>query len=109
MQLNGKTKKINQLSIIYIILYIYSMEVRYKSAEWINIINSKEKAIIKKSIDTFKIKMLICILSLIEDDKYEFIDGYKENVDYSKITDEVLKEIKSRNFRYGHSVLEKLI
>lgn len=112
MQLNGKTKKINQLSIIYIILYIYSMEVRYKSAEWINIINSKEKAIIKKSIDIFKIKMLICILSLIEDDKYEFInkiDGYKEDVDYSKITDEVLKEIKSRNFRYGHSVLEKLI
>ena len=61
---------------------------------------AKEKAIIKKSIDTFKIKMLICILSLIEDDKYEFInkiDGYKENVDYSKITDEVLKFITTRN------------
>ena len=60
-ELNEKVKKIQQLSIIYIILYIYSMEVRYKSSEWINIINSKEKAIVKKSIDVFKIKMLIYI------------------------------------------------
>ena len=38
--------------------------------------------------------------------QFEFInkiDGYKENVDYSKITDEVLKEIKSRNFIFPQS------
>ena len=112
IELNKKVEKIDQLIIIYIILYIYSMEVRYKSAEWINIINSKEKAIVKKTIDIFKTKMLICILSLLEDTKYEFInkiDDYKEDVDYSKITDEVLKEIKSRNRRYGQSVLRNLI
>lgn len=112
IELNKKIKKIQQLSIIYIILYIYSMEVRYKSSEWINIINSKEKAIVKKSIDVFKIKMLIYILSLLEDDKYEFInkiDDYKEDVDYSKVTDEVLKEIKMRNRRYGQSVLRGLV
>ena len=88
------------------------MEVRYKSSEWINIINSKEKAIVKKSIDVFKIKMLIGILSLLENDKYEFInkiDDYKEDVNYSKVTDEVLKEIKMRNRRYGKSVLGELV
>ena len=112
IELNGKIKKIQQLSIIYIILYTYSMEVRYKSSEWINIINSKEKAIVKKSIDVFKIKMLIGILSLLENDKYEFInkiDDYKEDVNYSKVTDEVLKEIKMRNRRYGKSVLGELV
>ena len=56
--------------------------------------------------------MLIGILSLLENDKYEFInkiDDYKEDVNYSKVTDEVLKEIKMRNRRYGKSVLGELV
>lgn len=104
--------KVEQLNVIYIIMYAFSMEVRYRSYEWIDIINSKEKAIVKKSIDELKVKMLIYILKLIENNNFEFInkvDNYKEDIDYSELTEKILKEIKWQNRRSGHSVLRDLI
>ena len=103
ISLNNQIIKIHQLNAIYILFYVFSMELRYRAYEWINIINSKEKAIIKKAIEELKVKMLVCILSLIMNEELEFtnrIENYKEDVDYSKITDEILKEIKKRNRMY---------
>ncbi|MBQ2938100.1 MAG: hypothetical protein IJE05_04405 [Clostridia bacterium] len=108
ISLNNQIIKIHQLNAIYILFYVFSMELRYRAYEWINIINSKEKAIIKKAIEELKVKMLVCILSLIMNEELEFtnrIENYKEDVDYSKITDEILKEIKKRNRMYGRSIL----
>lgn len=110
--IQDKTIKIAQLNAIYILFYVFSMELRYRAYEWINIINSKEKAIIKKSIEELKVKMLVCILSLLKNDNIEFIkkiDNYKEDISYSKLTDRILKEIEFKNKQYGKSVLENLI
>lgn len=107
-----KIIKIEQLNAIYILFYAFSMELRYRAYEWINIINSKEKAIVKKAIEELKVKMLVCILSLLKNDNLEFvekIDNYKEDINYSKLTDKILDEIKSKNRQHGKSILENLI
>lgn len=110
--INNQIIKIHQLNAIYIIFYVFSMELRYRAYEWINIINSKEKAIIKKAIEELKVKMLVCILSLIMNDELEFtskVENYRDDVDYSELTDKILDEIKRKNRIHGKSVLDPLI
>ena len=112
ISINNQIIKIHQLNAIYIIFYVFSMELRYRAYEWINIINSKEKAIIKKAIEELKVKMLVCILSLIMNDELEFtskVENYRDDVDYSKLTDKILDEIKRKNRIHGKSVLDPLI
>lgn len=112
ISINGNPIKIEQLNAIYILFYIYSMEVRYRSYEWLKIIESKEKSIVQKSINELKIKMLIGIISLLDDTKYEFTDNnpdYKEDIDYSKITDNVLSELKKRKRMTNESPLKGLL
>ena len=106
--INDKVIKISQLNAIYILFYVFSMELRYRAYDWINIINSKEKAIIKKAIDELKVKMLVCILTLIRSESFEFItkiNDYKDDIDYSKLTDKIIKEIKRKTIQYGRSPL----
>lgn len=112
INVDGNLIKMEQLNAIYILFYIYSMEVRYRSYEWLKIIESKEKAIIQKSISELKIKMLICIISLLDDMRYEFTNNnpdYKDDIDYSKLTDNVLSELKSRKIRTNKSPLRELL
>jgi hypothetical protein len=88
------------------------MEVRYRSYEWLKIIESKEKSIVQKSISELKIKMLIGIISLLDNTKYEFTDSntdYQEDIDYSKLTDNVLSELKSRSIMTNESPLKGLL
>lgn len=112
ISLNNQLIKIHQLNAIYIIFYVFSMELRYRAYEWINIINSKEKAIVKKAIEELKVKMLVYILELIMGDELEFtskVEDYRDDVDYSKLTDKILDEIKRKNRIYGRSILDPLI
>lgn len=111
ININGNVTRVEQLNAIYMLFYAYSMEVRYKASEWISIVESKEKAIIQKSINDLKIKMLICVISLLDDNDYEFINSnpdYKENIDYSELTDKVLSELRNRKITNGRSPLEGL-
>lgn len=110
--INENTIKIEQLNAIYILFYIYSMEVRYRSYEWLKIIESKEKAIVQKSVTELKVKMLICIISLLDDENYEFINSnpdYKEKTNYSDLTNKILDELKNRSIAYGKSPLSGLL
>ena len=109
--INGIITKIEQLNAIYILFYAYSMEVRYNASEWIKIIESKEKTIVQKSINDLKIKMLICIISLLDDNNYEFINNYtdyKDDVDYSELTDKILSELRNRKITNNKYPLEGL-
>lgn len=112
INIGEKNLNISSATIDYIILYTYSIYFRYYPNEWNSLINLKEKAIINKTYELAKKRFLLSCTTEFFGNNYSFkekSDDIKENMDYKRITDEVLKELKSRKFATNRSPLEKLL
>lgn len=104
-----RTSNIKQINLLYMILYAFSMCARYYPDVWIHVINTKEKAIITKSIEICKTKFLIDILGLFNSTEYQFVTkvpDVHEEMSISDLSREILEEIKKEEWRRGKSFIK---
>ncbi len=103
---------ISKLNAIYLCLYAYSMCVRYHPNLWLKFNNSKDRALISKTLEVSKTSMLLEILQILNSTIYRFttyIPNVPKDLDYKDILDNLVKELEGERKRFGSTRLSKLI
>ena len=112
ININGKMIKISKISILYICYYVFSMFVRYHPNLWIKFCNSKDISLISKLMTGVKSISLIEILQLLNNEQYMFackMPELDQDLDYSDLLKNLLKEVDMENRRYGKSIFSDYI
>lgn len=105
INIQTKDNRYNQITITYLVIFTYSMLIRYQPNNWEKLINndfSKECQIIFKSISVCREKYIIEVTKLLLGEDIEIItkdsDRLTEKLNYKEIYRNIKKEAKADAF-----------